>query len=105
MAVRVALLKEEYAHFLADSDRLNRQLECLTQLKGHDTIARWKEMAAAGEWDTLVSELLVSHYDPAYTRSLGRNYPAAADGPSLQLRSPDEGQIQALAKEAIGLAA
>jgi len=101
--VRVALLKEEYAHFLADSDRLNRQLECLTQLKGHDTIARWKEMAAEGQWDPLVSELLISHYDPAYSRSLGKNYPGAADGPVLQLHSPDEAHIRLLAKEAVKL--
>lgn len=103
--VRVALLKEEYAHFLADSEQLNRQLECLTQLRGRETIERWKAMAGAGQWDTLVSELLVSHYDPAYSRSLGRNYPAAINGPVLQLQAPDEAHIQALAVEAIRLAA
>jgi tRNA 2-selenouridine synthase len=101
--VRVTLLKEEYAHFLADSDRLNRRLECLIQLKGHDTIERWKGMAAEGQWDLLVRELLLSHYDPAYGRSLGKNYPGAADGPRLQLHAPDEAHIRLLAKEAVKL--
>ena len=50
-------------------------------------------MAAAGEWEPLVAELLERHYDPAYTRAIVSHYPqlplarqvaiAAADEPSF----------------------
>jgi tRNA 2-selenouridine synthase len=74
-ATRVELLKQEYAHFLRDPEALGRQLDCLTQLHGRDTISRWKQLAQDKDWDTLVHELLVRHYDPAYTRSIVSHYP------------------------------
>ena len=83
--VRVALLKEEYAHFLADHEALGRQLDCLVQLQGKERIDTWKALGAAGQWDELVADLLVHHYDPAYTRSLGRNYIQAPNSPTLTL--------------------
>ncbi|MFN3593386.1 MAG: tRNA 2-selenouridine(34) synthase MnmH [Thiobacillaceae bacterium] len=103
MAVRIALLKADYQHFLKDPDALARQLDCLVPLLGHERINRWKDLATAGEWDTLVGELLVAHYDPAYTRSLGRNYAHAAEGPVLQLASPAEADLLALARQALDL--
>lgn len=84
--VRVALLKEEYAHFLASPQALGRQLECLTQLQGRERIETWKAQSEAGQWDELVADLLVRHYDPAYTRSLGRNYAKAPASPTRTLR-------------------
>lgn len=84
--VRVALLKEEYAHFLVDAEALGRQLECLTALQGRERIDAWKALAATGRWDELVADLLVRHYDPAYTRSLGKNYVQAPQSPVYTLR-------------------
>lgn len=73
--LRVELLKSEYAHFLADHETLTARLEHLIPLHGKKTIERWTDAARAGDWDTLVGELLALHYDPAYTRSIGRNFP------------------------------
>ena len=75
LPLRVALLKEEYAHFLAAPSLLAERLRALTELRGKATIASWSAMAAAGDWDALVSELLERHYDPTYARSLERNFP------------------------------
>lgn len=99
--VRVALLKEEYAHFLMEPALLNRQLDCLVDLQGHERIARWQQMALAGQWDDLVAELLVQHYDPAYNRSLGHNYPQAAKGPRLSLASPQADAFKVLSHKAL----
>ncbi len=74
-AVRVELLKHEYAHFLADPAPLGRQLDRLSQLHGHAVIERWKGMAGNAEWDELIRELLERHYDPSYTRSIVSHYP------------------------------
>jgi tRNA 2-selenouridine synthase len=75
MAVRVALLKDEYAHFLSDAALLNAQLDCLRPLHGGAVIDAWQDMARDGDWDRLTEELLVRHYDPAYTRAITSHYP------------------------------
>ena len=71
---RVALLLEDYAHFVASPDALAAKLDCLAPLHGAERIGTWKSHLGRGEWDALVRELLDSHYDPAYRRSLLRNY-------------------------------
>lgn len=97
LAVRVALLREEYAHFLADPGALGRQLDCLLPLQGRERIETWKAQAAAGQWDSLVAGLLQQHYDPAYARSLGRNYPQAAEAPTYTLEGGGSEDFQRLA--------
>jgi tRNA 2-selenouridine synthase len=77
LARRVALLKEEYAHFLATPGLLAERLQRLTELHGKAVTARWGAMASAGDWDALIGELLAAHYDPIYSRSLDRNFPTA----------------------------
>jgi len=99
--VRVALLKDEYAHFLADPARLNRQLDRLVELRGKETVERWKQQAVSGQWDELVTELLAVHYDPAYIRSLAQNYTKALSGPELTLPGPDREAIERLAKQVL----
>ncbi|MFO1317883.1 MAG: tRNA 2-selenouridine(34) synthase MnmH [Burkholderiales bacterium] len=76
--LRVALLESEYAHFLADPDALAAKLELLVPLHGRATVERWNALARAGDFDALVGELLVRHYDPMYTRSIERNFPRIA---------------------------
>jgi tRNA 2-selenouridine synthase len=76
---RVALLKQEYAHFLNAPALLGSCLEPLVELHGKAAVSRWEAMAAAADWDHLVAELLEMHYDPLYARSLARNFPAAAE--------------------------
>ena len=74
LAQRVDLLKEEYAHFLADPSALASRLAHLVPLHGRETIARWNALARQGDFDALVAELLEAHYDPTYTRAMTRNY-------------------------------
>lgn len=100
--VRVALLKQEYAHFLADAEALGRQLDCLVPLLGREQIGAWKTQAESGQWDSLVADLLVRHYDPAYGRSLGKNFTRAEQGPRLILSAADPATLQALARQYLG---
>ncbi len=76
LEVRVELLKREYAHFLEQPETLIAKLECLTALHGHAIIAQWRELALARRWNDLTGDLLVRHYDPAYTRAIVKHYPA-----------------------------
>lgn len=71
---RVRLLMEDYEHFCADPSLLVGQLEHLAQLHGRARIEVWQQMATGGEMPELVDQLLVQHYDPAYLRSIDRNF-------------------------------
>jgi len=97
VALRVALLKAEYEHFIADPATLMAKLDCLTGLYGRAVIEAWKALAASGRWDELTEALLVRHYDPAYTRSTLKHYPALARAPRLAVRGTDDAEFVRLA--------
>jgi tRNA 2-selenouridine synthase len=99
MDQRVALLKQEYAHFVATPALFSDRLQALTELRGKATISRWSEMAAEGGWDALIAELLETHYDPTYERSLERNFPAARDAVRLEAGDTTEIGFNKLARE------
>ncbi len=71
---RVRLLMEDYQHFTDSPGTLNTQLDCLVKLHGREKIDGWKAMADGGQMPALVDHLLVDHYDPAYLRSIDRNF-------------------------------
>lgn len=87
---RVALLLEDYAHLVARPERLVQKLECLKDLHGAGRIALWKSQVARRAWRELVLDLLENHYDPAYRRSMFRNYRGmqAADAVPVEDISP-----------------
>jgi len=99
--LRVALLEEEYAHFLADPSLLAARLEPLVPLQGRATIDRWNALAASRDFDTLVEELLVAHYDPVYARSIERNFPRCADAIVVTPEAIDEDAYRQAAKRLI----
>ena len=84
--LRVALLMQEYVYFVDRPDELMKRLNYLTALHGKDKIRHWQELADQNNLEILVRELLVDHYDPAYLRSIGRNFPQLTRAPVLQLR-------------------
>ena len=96
---RVALLKEEYAHFLTDPALLGACLKPLTVLHGKAKLARWEAMASAHDWDPLIAELLDAHYDPTYARSLERNFPAAQTPLEVEAREVTPAAFATLARE------
>ena len=71
---RVELLMADYVHFVDQPEALNQQLDCLVTLYGAEKISHWQAMASRNEMAPLVTELLVEHYDPAYRRSIARNF-------------------------------
>jgi tRNA 2-selenouridine synthase len=71
---RVQLLLGEYEHFTTDEANLFKQLDCLTDLHGKKIINDWKALASGGQWNAFVEATLTQHYDPAYYRSMDRNY-------------------------------
>jgi len=96
---RVRLLMEDYEHFVDSPQALNAQLEHLTQLHGKDKIAHWQAMSQAGEMAALVDELLAHHYDPAYLRSIDRNFSKYAQAMPLELADIDDASFAAAARQ------
>ena len=82
---RVALLMQEYPHFIADPELLNTQLDFLTHLHGKEKIAHWHQLALSGRTPELVDELLCKHYDPGYLQSIRRNFVQLDQAKSLSL--------------------
>ena len=87
---RVALLLDEYRHFVDDTAALDAQLDCLVALHGRERIAEWKALAASGTWREFVSRLLTEHYDPAYKRSSHHNFTQLSEAPQLRIACDDE---------------
>lgn len=84
---RVKLLMDEYPHFLDNPALLSDKLGPLISFFGRETINEWKTLAAAGEMGELFYRLLERHYDPAYSRSITRNFPQVGTAPTLEIGS------------------
>ena len=103
-ATRVRLLREDYVHFEERPQVLVGKLECLAPLHGAERIDAWKSALARGDWDGLVRDLLVAHYDPAYQRSMFRNYVHAADARAVRVTQFTKEGFRALARSILGTA-
>ena len=102
LAARVRLLRDEYVHFESDVRTLHEKLDCLVPLHGHESVARWKQLVDERRWDALVECLLVEHYDPAYLRSIGRNFTRSPDARPLALPDDDRATFRAAARALAG---
>ena len=102
LAARVALLLEDYAHFVHDAGAFCERLAALRELRGAATVERWQAQARAGDFATVVHELLDQHYDPIYLRSMQRNFAGFAAAQVLPL---DDGTPATLAGAARALVA
>ncbi len=103
LELRVALLREDYAHFLREPALLAANLDRLRGMYANDLLQRWRELGEAGEWNELVAELLQQHYDPAYGRSIGRNFPHYQKAQQLALNGLSGQDFSRLAEEALAI--
>lgn len=99
--LRVALLMQDYAHFIGHPEELITRLDYLTALHGKEKIRQWQELAARGAMPELVRDLLASHYDPAYLRSIGRNFPQLVNTSTIDLPGISEQDFERLADQLI----
>ncbi len=91
---RVALLMEDYAFFVNDVPTFCTRLDALRALRGNEVINQWQAAAQSGRIESVVHELLLTHYDPVYLQSMQRNY--AGFGDAVQV-NPENGDASTLA--------
>lgn len=85
MAERVRLWREDYPHLAADPKALVEKLLPLKPLVGTEELEQWRQLANAGQVDSLFERVMVAHYDPCYQRSTGRNYKAIRERWTIEL--------------------
>jgi tRNA 2-selenouridine synthase len=71
---RVNLLMRDYAHFVNDPELFCKRLDALRDARGHQVVNDWHQRALAGQMSGVVRELLETHYDPVYLKSMQRNF-------------------------------
>ncbi|MFZ2542303.1 MAG: tRNA 2-selenouridine(34) synthase MnmH [Gallionella sp.] len=71
---RVAGLLEDYRHYLANQETLIAHLHSLHRFHGAKQLEHWGSQIRAGDFATMVAELLTLHYDPSYFRATSKHY-------------------------------
>lgn len=71
---RVALLMEDYPFFVTDPALFCHRLDALAAIRGKAVVEAWKAQVQSGQFDPVVRDLLVLHYDPTYASSMLRNF-------------------------------
>ncbi len=98
---RVALLLEDYDFFVQDIEFFCERLAALTQARGKDVVADWQARSRSGDVASVVSELLVKHYDPMYLQSMKRNFDLYGEALTLRPAGHSEAAMETLAREMV----
>lgn len=90
VAARAHFLIDDYAHFLAQPSQLLTRLERIHDRHSSARLQQWKADITAGRWQAFVEDILSAHYDPAYDKSMRRNYGELAEAPVVNLDDPPD---------------
>jgi tRNA 2-selenouridine synthase len=99
MAERVALWREDYGHFERDLDAMMGRLRFLRPLIGGEEFGRWETLVAERRAPELFQRLMEAHYDPAYARSIAKNYPLIDKASQVELSRLDRESLLEAARE------
>ncbi len=69
---RVHYLLDAYDYFCEQPDFLKERVGWLKRVCGAEKIQSWFDLIDAKNWPAFVADMLETHYDPAYTRSMNR---------------------------------
>jgi len=98
LPVRVALLLRDYRHFTKDAQALCDRLDRLVAMHGREKINAWKDKVAGARWPEFVTHILQEHYDPAYVKSIARNYPKLDGATYVRLTDGSDGDFERAAR-------
>jgi tRNA 2-selenouridine synthase len=98
LATRVAGLLEDYRHYTENPEIFIEHLKPLFRFHGAKQLELWSEMIRAGDFEKMVGELLLLHYDPSYFRATSRNYPNLDKAQRVPLGDLSEDALKEIAK-------
>jgi tRNA 2-selenouridine synthase len=96
---RVALLMADYDFFVNDVPTFCARLDALRPLRGNEVINQWQASAQSGRIESVVRELLVTHYDPVYLQSMQRNFTGFGDALRVEPENGDASTLAGVAKD------
>jgi tRNA 2-selenouridine synthase len=102
MGERVRLWREDYSHFEQEPQGLLERLQYLRPLVGGEEFDHWQRLAEQCLMPQLFQRLMEAHYDPAYARSLGKNYPSYDQAQRVELLSLDPANLRQVAERLHG---
>ena len=70
---RAIYLLSEYKHLMVDISDLNKLVSGMAQRHGQARTKVWRDLIKAKNWQSLAENLLKTHYDPAYDKSILRH--------------------------------
>lgn len=97
LAARVAFLLRDYDYAVADPAWLLERLGHLRGLQSNETLDRWRKLVEAGDFASLVEELLIRHYDPLYERSQNHNYASFGEAARYATDSLENAALESIA--------
>jgi tRNA 2-selenouridine synthase len=99
MQQRVELWRQDYKHFEEDPEGLLERLRFIRSLVGGKEFEAWEQLAAQRHMPELFERLMTHHYDPAYRRSILREYPNIDESPLIELHDLSPAGLLKVAKE------
>jgi tRNA 2-selenouridine synthase len=101
LQARVRHLLAEYRRFVDDPAALNERIDLLADRYPSELIERWKTTVGAGRAAEFVAEILERHYDPAYRRSMARNFPGLEASSVFELEALSDEELRGTAQALI----
>lgn len=98
---RAAYLVASYPDVIADRERLAQLLSRLEVFPGRKQLANWRELADAGAFKELITQVVERHYDPSYARY--SSYDARAKLGTVSVDPRDETSQATAAAEIVRL--
>ena len=98
MSARVDGLLEDYRHYLDNPDLLIEHMQNLHRFHGEKQLLRWTTLIQAGDFATMVEELLTLHYDPSYLRATCKHYGKLTAARIVPLDDLSQATLEIIAK-------
>jgi tRNA 2-selenouridine synthase len=98
LALRVVGLIEDYQHYIEKPELLIAHLQSLHRFHGAKQLEHWSALIHAGDFYTLVAELLTLHYDPSYLRATSKHYKQLDTARRISLESLSADALAGIAK-------
>ncbi len=95
---RVAGLLEDYRHYLDNPEIFITRLQSLHRFHGTKQLEHWNSLIHAGEFATMVAELLTLHYDPSYFRATSQHFVRLDKAWRIPLTSLSQDAMMKIAK-------
>lgn len=98
LPARVNFLLQDYVHFVHDAESLCRRLDALIDLRGRATVQHWQQQARSNQWAEMVGELLSTHYDPSYLKSIRQHFSTFDTAQVVDLPDAERSTLQDAAR-------